>query len=464
MRNGALALVGSFLGAALLAVALPSQAVAAGSDPATGNDVSYPQCAAAGSASVGTLPADPAFGVVGLNKGLANNFNSCVGAEVSWAASSPGTALQPSVARYVNTGDPALAGSWWPASNETQSNPPLPAGSPTITPIAVSTAHGVCAHKAGAACAYVYGYSMAYSDFVAAGSPLGATWWLDVETENTWQKDTAANAADLVGMIDYFRSQGGTVGLYSTASQWATIAGKTSSTSALAGLPSWIAGSSSSGAPAACQKTGLTPRSRVGLVQYHVGTGASAVDTDLSCGVLTTPVPTITGTGAIGTIVRAATTGWGPGAITLKYQWYRSGVAISGSTKSYHTVQSADLNKHLTVTVTGSEPSYTTAAVTSAGLAIYKSLTATPKPTISGTLSSGHTLTAARGTWAPAPVTLTFQWLRDGSPIAGATAKTYLLTSEDSGHSITVAVTGSRSGYRTVTETSAAKTIAGAIG
>ncbi|HEY4268282.1 MAG TPA: hypothetical protein VGM94_08840 [Galbitalea sp.] len=443
MRSGLPVIVGSFLAAVALVIAVPTSAFAAASDPAVGNDVSYPQCAAKGSTAAGTLPSGQAFAVVGVNGGIATTTNSCFTAESAWGALSHGTKQQPSVAAYVNTGDPALAAAWWPSSNKTEDGTP------------VASAHGTCAHKAGAACAYIYGYSVAKNDVKASHLPSGTTWWLDVETGNTWQTDTGANAASLAGMLDYFRSVGGKVGLYSTSLQWAKIAGKTSSTSALAGLPSWLAGSSQSGAPAVCQGNGLTPHSRVSLVQYHVG----AFDTDLSCGVLATTTPRITGAASVGAQVRVTPSGWGPGTVTYSFQWYRSGVAIAGATKSYRTVESTDAAKSLTVVVTGHKAGYTSASVTTAAVAITKTLTATPKPTISGTFAVGKTLTLARGTWTPAPVSLHFQWLRDGVAIKGATSKTYVITSAASHHAISVSVTGTRSGYRTVTETSSAKTV-----
>ena len=44
-----------------------------------------------------------------------------------------------------------------------------------------------------------------------------------------------------------------------------------------------------------------------------------------------------------------------------------------------------------------------------------KKLTATPKPTITGSTVVGKKLTAKPGTWKPSSVTLTYQWLRNGS-------------------------------------------------
>lgn len=80
-------------------------------------------------------------------------------------------------------------------------------------------------------------------------------------------------------------------------------------------------------------------------------------------------------------------------------------------------------------------------------------------PTISGTAKVGYTLKVTRGTWAPSGVTLTQQWYRNGTKIAGATGTTRKLTSSDRGKRITVKVTGTKSGYTTLTRTSARTSI-----
>jgi hypothetical protein len=66
-------------------------------------------------------------------------------------------------------------------------------------------------------------------------------------------------------------------------------------------------------------------------------------------------------------------------------------------------------------------------------------------PELSGEPAVGKTLTCKEGTWSgnPAP-TLTVKWLRgEGEPIPGATGATYVVTSEDAGHSLECKVTAS---------------------
>lgn len=82
-------------------------------------------------------------------------------------------------------------------------------------------------------------------------------------------------------------------------------------------------------------------------------------------------------------------------------------------------------------------------------------LTAAPVPTIAGTAAKGQRLTARAGVWSPAPVTLRYQWKRSGVNIPGATGVTYLLGVADIGKTITVTVTGSKTGYTTLARTSA---------
>lgn len=81
-----------------------------------------------------------------------------------------------------------------------------------------------------------------------------------------------------------------------------------------------------------------------------------------------------------------------------------------------------------------------------------------PVPTIAGDPSVGKTLTANAGIWGPEPVTLAYQWSADGTPIAGAKTSTLALSTEHVGKAITVSVTGTKTGYPTVTKTSIATT------
>lgn len=242
-----------------------------------GNDISYPQCSKA-------LPKSQAFGITGINGGLANNTNSCLAKELSWAAQSTGATKQPKVQLYVNTANPGgLNTQSWPRNNID------PAGNLTLNP------YGSCDGGDSLACAWQYGWNRALEDveqrFPPAALLAGISsdaklypWWLDVETLNTWKSGSeealASNAADLEGMTAYFQNVSVPIGVYTTARQWGQIVGTPAQNSNLNGLPNWRAGAKSlKGAQSNCQLSPLTPGSSVEITQYV----SNNLDYDFSC-------------------------------------------------------------------------------------------------------------------------------------------------------------------------------------
>jgi hypothetical protein len=167
-----------------------------------------------------------------------------------------------------------------------------------------------------------------------------------------------------------------------------------------------------------------------------------------------TPTPTITGTPTVGKKLTVSAGTWGPSTVSKSYRWKKNGVSISSATSSSYTIKTSDVGAEITVTVTGSKSGYATVSKTSDPVVAGFALTTTPTPTISGTPTVGETLTADSGTWQPDPVDLSYQWLRNGDPIEGATNATYVLTNPDSGSSVSVSVTGSRSNYVSVVKLS----------
>jgi hypothetical protein len=62
-------------------------------------------------------------------------------------------------------------------------------------------------------------------------------------------------------------------------------------------------------------------------------------------------------------------------------------------------------------------------------------------PAISGTADEGQTLSCSDGTWSGRGLAFSREWLRDGTPVAGATANSYLLTAADATHQVACRVT-----------------------
>ncbi|MCW5954420.1 MAG: hypothetical protein KIT69_19385, partial [Propionibacteriaceae bacterium] len=69
-------------------------------------------------------------------------------------------------------------------------------------------------------------------------------------------------------------------------------------------------------------------------------------------------------------------------------------------------------------------------------------------PSISGAAQVGQRLIADAGTWGPAPVQLSCQWLADGAEISGATSDSYTVAAGDLGKQLSVRVTGTKDGHK----------------
>ncbi len=263
----------------------------------TGYDISYPQCGE-------SFPSNGAFGIVGINDGLANNLNPCFApdpsysqSELYWAfATSSGDTSQPKVSLYVDTADPGnlydgAPVADWPTSGTT------PYGTCTTISDGASTVG-----EDSPSCAWQYGFNKASQDaawLTKAASAINGqsppdpmstlpgtyVWWLDVETSNTWQSGAsglAMNVADLQGMIAALETDGvpaRAVGAYSTSSQWSTVVGVTTAASgSLWQIPDWIPGARTlTGAIANCALPSFTG----GVVSVTQWTARS--DGDYAC-------------------------------------------------------------------------------------------------------------------------------------------------------------------------------------
>jgi len=271
MRRRLWSLLGAGVAAVAVVCGLPATGAWAAPSP-VGYDVSYPQCGA-------DLPSGQAFAVVGVNGGRATTANPCLTEQLQWAGRSTGAANgQPPIQLYINTANPGElrnAIDTWPRFG--------------------STPYGSCDFGNTLACSWQYGWERARTTVEdifapaaqAAGldpDPARYTWWLDVETGNTWQSGSAAaltrNRGALAGTAAYIRARGGRPGLYSSPTQWRQIAGDVIDSSALYRLDSWVAGASlEADAAAACDRPPLVGGARVVMAQYVAGNQ----DRNLAC-------------------------------------------------------------------------------------------------------------------------------------------------------------------------------------
>lgn len=223
-----------------------------------GYDVSWPQCGA-------ELPVDGDVRIVGVSGGKPYEDNPCLRAQYQWASAGSGR----TVAFYINTANPGPASqavSWYGQK--------LP--------------NGACSPSDEAACAFNYGFNAAHHAFDYATAQTGSaarwSWWLDVETANSWSPNVGLNIASLLGSLAFLRSQGVPVGAYSTGYQWGRIAGGAK----WGDVPSWIAGANDEGQAASwCATSNSFTGGQVLLVQWE----QSHLDHDHLCA----PLPIASG-------------------------------------------------------------------------------------------------------------------------------------------------------------------------
>ena len=228
---------GRVLAAAVVATALMAAAgptVGGATTTPIGYDVSFPQCSAHGA----PYPSSPAFVIVGVNGGPVSADNPCLGpghgqtGQLAWAGASTGLPTQPRMSFYVMASDPGPGAAGWPTR---------------------TTRPERCVGDWSHGCAYDYGYLRAVSSLrlarwvasidrwnhVPAADPLGAPWWVDVETGARWATATtpewaSLNIAAIAGWADGLRAGGvrlDHIGFYSTIYQWRYLTGLDSSTS-----------------------------------------------------------------------------------------------------------------------------------------------------------------------------------------------------------------------------------------
>lgn len=171
--------------------------------------------------------------------------------------------------------------------------------------------------------------------------------------------------------------------------------------------------------------------------------------------------PTISGPPQVGLPLTAAPGTWAPSGVTLGYQWLAGGAVVAGATARAFIPTSAQLAKTMAVRVTATKAGYAPLAQTSVSSAAVApgTLSNTTAPSASGSALVGSTLRAAVGSWAPAGVTFTYQWLRSGTAVVGGTQATYKLTVADRGKTLAVRVTGRKTGYTPLAKTSRSRPV-----
>jgi len=136
-------------------------------------------------------------------------------------------------------------------------------------------------------------------------------------------------------------------------------------------------------------------------------------------------------------------------ASSVSYQWLVGGKAVSSANN--YVLKPADLGKAVAVRSTATRVGYVTRVTTAnVGKVAAGTFAVKGKAKITGKAKVGKKLKVKAGKAAGAKVK--YQWLKNGKAIKGAKGKTLKLKKSFKGKKISVKVTYSKAGYKTVTQ------------
>ena len=222
------------------------------SSGSVGYDVSYPNC----SQSINPLASNGStysLAIVGVTGGRAFTSNGCLSQEFTTAEKATST---PSL--YMNLNAPVGS-----TASEANKGPKS------------------CKRNDKVCMSYNYGYQAALSaqSYATNQGATSSSWWLDIETGNSWSTNQSANFAVIQGAVAALTNNGTNtvnVGVYSTPSMWNKITG---SSGAASPLPVWTAPGAKSLSDAANYCSASFTSGPVWLVQYSGG----SYDEDYAC-------------------------------------------------------------------------------------------------------------------------------------------------------------------------------------
>ncbi|WP_436697548.1 hypothetical protein [Nocardioides sp. BYT-33-1] len=195
---------------------------------------------------------------------------------------------------------------------------------------------------------------------------------------------------------------------------------------------------------------------RQATLTYHVRRGTFTVQQP----------PTISGAPRVGETLTATPATFAPEPTAVEHRWYRNGSVLTGFDEPTYTVRPQDAGSAIHYASVPVLEHHDGVPATSSPLTIAKSLEADGPARITGEARVGGLLTAvAPGVTEVQVETLlperaggdthAYQWLRDGQPIAGATAATYRPGAADAGRSLSVRLTVQRPQFEPLTLQSA---------
>jgi surface antigen len=164
-----------------------------------------------------------------------------------------------------------------------------------------------------------------------------------------------------------------------------------------------------------------------------------------------TASPAVRGTPQVGKRLTTSKGSWSAKHLTFKYQWLGNGKPIAGATSRSFTVGAGQLGQKIRAKVTAIKSgAHSGTAKSRATDSVAKGVFVnTAAPAVNGTAQVGLPLASSRGMWS-APGTFSYQWFAGSKPITGARAASFTPTADQLGSGLTVRVSLSAAGYKTL--------------
>lgn len=162
-----------------------------------------------------------------------------------------------------------------------------------------------------------------------------------------------------------------------------------------------------------------------------------------------TRAPSVTGTFLIDDVLVADKGAWAPAPGTTVWRWFADGVRVPDNTTARLPLTTALVGKKISLKIVAKQTGYANLVSPAYDLGtVLAGVLEMPTPAVvEGEPGLGKVLTVKPGVVTPSGAAVTYQWLRDGVPIAGATSTTYRIAAADVGTRMSVQVNAVRNQY-----------------
>jgi alpha-tubulin suppressor-like RCC1 family protein len=170
--------------------------------------------------------------------------------------------------------------------------------------------------------------------------------------------------------------------------------------------------------------------------------------------------PSVTGAAKFGSTLKGSVKSWNKGA-TYSYQWLRNGDPISSATTLSYKLDLNDLGDSISLRMCANQWGYDSMCLSSkeAGPVLGATFPIALKVSIQGASTKVGSSLSAIFAGNTVDANFSIAWLRDGTPIPGATNQSYKLVQADKGRAIGLRVIFSKPGYLTTIKLATAKKI-----